>query len=53
MFVILGLFYLDFFDLLLSADKEKLASAYELDGTHMNPTYLPLVEQALATVAPS
>jgi hypothetical protein len=43
-----GLHYLDFFEGLLSEDKTKLNPKFELDGTHMNPTYLPLVESSLA-----
>lgn len=41
---------MDFLEELLTADKEKLSPAFELDGTHMNPSYLPLVEKALGAV---
>jgi len=45
-----ALHLLDFADRLLTDDKEALKKEYELDGTHLNPSYLPLVESALQTV---
>ena len=44
-----GLTWLDFFPRLLNADggfEEK----YKLDGTHMSPAYLPLLEEALTAL---
>ena len=43
--------FLDFFDQLLSPDGEEFNKAYELDGTHMNPTYIPLLSAALNKAA--
>jgi hypothetical protein len=40
------LHWLDFFDELLTADG-KLKKEYELDGTHIHPNYLPLLEREL------
>ena len=40
-----GLAWLDFFDGLLLGDE--FNSKYSLDGTHMSPTYLPLLADAL------
>jgi hypothetical protein len=45
-----GLTYLDFFDGLLTEDKKLLNPDFTLDGTHMNPTYLPLVSEAFRKV---
>lgn len=42
------LLWLEMFDGLLSPDGKDLNKKYELDGTHMNPLYLPLLETALA-----
>ena len=39
--------WLDFFDGLLSADGERLADGLSLDGTHMHPDYVRLLEAAL------
>ena len=39
--------WLDFFDNLLSADGERLADGLSLDGTHMHPDYVRLLEAAL------
>jgi hypothetical protein len=48
-----GLHWLDFFGDLLTPDGTGFNTAYELDGTHMNPTYLPLLEKAMnATLGP-
>ncbi len=41
-----GLHWLDFFESLLSAEGG-FNQSYELDGTHMNPSYICLIEQAL------
>ena len=49
-----GVVWLDFFEQLLiapSADTDaawKLNPAYRLDGTHLNPSYLHLLEAALS-----
>ena len=42
-----SLHWLDFFDALLSADGEALADGLALDGTHMHPSYVSLLEAAL------
>jgi hypothetical protein len=39
--------WLSFFDQLLTSDKTKLRKDLELDGTHIHPKYVPLVEKAL------
>jgi tetratricopeptide (TPR) repeat protein len=39
--------WLSFFDQLLTPDKTKLRKDLELDGTHIHPKYVPLVEKAL------
>ena len=39
--------YLDFFDALLSDAGEKLAEGLQLDGTHLHPAYVALLERAL------
>ena len=39
--------WLDIFPQLLTDDGEKLRPEFELDGTHMNPCYLSLVENAI------
>jgi len=46
-----GFLWLDFFDHLLTPDGEKLNSDFELDGTHMNPRYIKMLEEALNKVA--
>jgi len=42
-----GLYWLNFADDLLTPDKTKLNPQFDLDGTHMNPTYLYLIENTL------
>ena len=42
-----SLHWLDFFDQLLSPDGEALADGLALDGTHLHPSYVPLLEAAL------
>jgi hypothetical protein len=42
--------WLDFFPQLLTKDMEHLEPSYALDGTHMNPAYLPLLETAFEKV---
>lgn len=42
-----GKIYLDFFEKLLTEDGEHLQKKYELDGTHIHPDYLTLVEETL------
>ena len=42
-----SLHWLDFFDGLLSPDGEALADGLALDGTHMHPSYVTLLEAAL------
>eukprot|EP01126_Amoeba_proteus_P064126 TRINITY_DN8933_c1_g1_i3.p1 TRINITY_DN8933_c1_g1~~TRINITY_DN8933_c1_g1_i3.p1 ORF type:complete len:511 (-),score=85.71 TRINITY_DN8933_c1_g1_i3:59-1591(-) len=39
--------WLAMFEGLLTEDGKKLNKMYELDGTHMNPLYLPLLESAI------
>ena len=39
--------WLNFFDSLLTDDGNGLRKEYELDGTHMNPSYLTLLEKAI------
>eukprot|EP00029_Vermamoeba_vermiformis_P011686 TRINITY_DN649_c0_g1_i3.p1 TRINITY_DN649_c0_g1~~TRINITY_DN649_c0_g1_i3.p1 ORF type:complete len:900 (+),score=214.98 TRINITY_DN649_c0_g1_i3:369-2702(+) len=39
--------WLDFFDDLVTDNQTKLNSLYDLDGTHLHPRYLSLVERAL------
>ena len=39
--------WLDFFTSLLSSDLSSLNPQYELDGTHLNPKYLSLLEVAI------
>ena len=41
------LHWLDFFDQLLSPDGEALADGLALDGTHLHPSYVSLLEAAL------
>jgi len=41
------LVWLDFADKLLTPDREELRKEFELDGTHLNPSYVSLVEAAL------
>ena len=36
--------WLDFFNKFLTEDKSSLRPEYALDGTHLNPAYLPLVQ---------
>jgi hypothetical protein len=38
--------WLDFFDGLLSEDRDKLRPGLELDGTHLHPDYLKLLPTA-------
>jgi len=45
-----GLIWLEFFDHLLTPDGLKLNPNFELDDTHMNPTYLPLVSNAFKDI---
>ena len=45
--MLLGAFWLDFFDDLLSADHKNLNAEYTMDGTHLRPNYVSLIEQAL------
>ena len=42
-----NLHWLDFSDALLSPDGEALADGLALDGTHMHPSYVSLLEAAL------
>ena len=42
-----SLYWLDFLDGLLSPDGEALADGLALDGTHMHPSYVTLLEAAL------
>jgi hypothetical protein len=42
-----GLRFLDIFDKLLTPDGQALRPEFELDGTHMSPRYVRLVEEAL------
>ena len=42
-----SLHWLDFFDQLLSPDGEALADGLALDGTHLHPSYVSLLEAAL------
>jgi len=44
------LLWLDFFDSLLTEDKSSLKKEYDLDGTHMNPSYIPLIEESIEKV---
>ena len=39
--------WLDFFDKLLTDDGERLADGLALDGTHMHPAYVNVLEEAL------
>ncbi|KAJ9445881.1 hypothetical protein DIPPA_11307 [Diplonema papillatum] len=41
--------YLDFYGKLLSPDKKQLLPQYALDGTHINPKYLDVLQDALTT----
>lgn len=43
--------WLDFFSSLLVDDGSKLNPDYALDGTHMNPNYLKLVESSMDRLA--
>ncbi|TMW60256.1 hypothetical protein Poli38472_000298 [Pythium oligandrum] len=40
--------WLDFFDDLLEGSPAKLRSCYELDGTHLHPSYLQVLERELS-----
>jgi hypothetical protein len=40
--------WLRFADHLLEAQGRKLKKEYELDGTHLNPAYIPLLEHAIS-----
>jgi len=42
-----GLYWLDFFPQLLSSDGAALADGLALDGTHLHPSYVRHLEQAL------
>ena len=42
-----GLEWLDFFDALMNDDKSELQEHLALDGTHLNPKYVDLLEAAL------
>ena len=42
-----SLHWLDFSDQLLSPDGEALADGLALDGTHLHPSYVSLLEAAL------
>lgn len=42
-----SLLWLDFFSSLLTEDGSQLISDYALDGTHMNPSYLKLLEKSI------
>ena len=42
-----SLYWLDFFDALLSPDGDALAAGLALDGTHLHPSYVSLLEAAL------
>lgn len=42
-----GIVWLDFFSSLLTEDGNSLVSDYTLDGTHMNPTYISLLESSI------
>ena len=42
-----SLHWLDFSDQLLSPDGEALADGLALDGTHMHPAYVNVLEEAL------
>ena len=46
------LHWLDFFDQLLSPDGEALADGLALDGTHLHPSYVSLLEAALPQSLP-
>jgi hypothetical protein len=39
--------WLEFFDELLTDDQKSLRPEYELDGTHLHPSYLSLLVRAL------
>ena len=39
--------WLEFYENLLTEDKEQLREEYSLDGTHLHPAYLALLEKAL------
>eukprot|EP00669_Euglena_mutabilis_P000749 TRINITY_DN10980_c0_g1_i1.p1 TRINITY_DN10980_c0_g1~~TRINITY_DN10980_c0_g1_i1.p1 ORF type:complete len:258 (-),score=89.14 TRINITY_DN10980_c0_g1_i1:29-802(-) len=43
--------WLDFYELLLTEDRRSLRPEYALDGTHLHPRYLPLLEAALGAAA--
>ena len=42
-----SLTWLDFFDELLTPDGDALADGLSLDGTHLHPSYIRLVQAAL------
>jgi len=44
--------YLDFYDGLLTAGGNALAPGLALDGTHLSPAYLPLLQAALGQLPP-
>ncbi|KAL6069372.1 Tetratricopeptide repeat [Balamuthia mandrillaris] len=48
-----GLHWLDFFDQLLDDSSTGFNKRYELDGTHLNSTYVPLIEAALNSLSSS
>jgi len=45
-----NLHYLNFFEDLLVNDQTRLNPEYELDGTHMHPKYVTLIEKSLNTL---
>jgi hypothetical protein len=42
-----GAKWLDFFDKLLTDDQKNLKDIYTMDGTHINPIYISLLEKSL------
>jgi hypothetical protein len=42
-----GAIWLDFFDNLLTDDQKNLKDIYIMDGTHINPIYISLLEKSL------
>jgi hypothetical protein len=41
------MYWLDIFSQLLSDDGERLRDGLELDGTHLNPAYIPILETGI------
>jgi hypothetical protein len=44
------LHWLDFFDKLLSQDGKNLDPRFNFDGTHLNPCYVPILEDAMNSI---